>query len=369
MERDAACHKGSRIYPKPLQSNASLDDVINAMTAYNGARLREACELLVEKIAQPDVIIGWTVSGALTPAGYHVSCLIPLMEAGLIDWMVSTGANIYHDFHYAMQFPMYQSGITQWDDRVLREQNMIRIYDIIFPEKALFQADKFFQTMVCEGEEFQKTMGTAEFHYLCGQYLTERADVLGLAGKTLLETAYKYHIPLYTPSPGDSSIGMNLAALQLKGKTKLRIDPLIDVNETAALIYWAKCVNPNKLKSAVVILGGGSPKNFALQTEPHIQQIFGLPEAGHDYFIQITDARPDTGGLSGATPGEAVTWGKIDPLQLSDTIVVYADTTIALPILTAYALSHQKTHQVYTGLYHPSCRDRIFDCLRDAIHA
>lgn len=95
-------------------------------------------------------------------------------------------------------------------------------------------------------------------------------------------------------------------------------------------------------KSAVFICGGGSPKNFLLQTEPQIQEVLGLAEKGHDFFLQMTDARPDTGGLSGATPSEAVSWGKIDPNQLPDTAVIYCDTTIALPLMTAYALEASK---------------------------
>src|SRR4029077_15629730 len=145
-------------------------------------------------------------------------------------------------------------------------------------------------------------------------------------------------VPIYTSSPGDSSIGMNLAALALSGG-KLQIDALRDVNETAAIVYDAK---RGEGKSGVLILGGGSPKNFILQTEPQIQEVLGLAESGHDYFLQFTDPRPDTGGLSGATPQEAMTWGKVDPDQLPDTVTCYLDSTVALPLLTAYALATRK---------------------------
>jgi deoxyhypusine synthase len=129
---------------------------------------------------------------------------------------------------------------------------------------------------------------------------------------------------------------MNVAAQALRGNG-FAFDCERDVNETAAIVYEAKRTGG---KSAVVIYGGGSPKNFILQTEPHLQEIMGIPEAGHDYFIQVTDARPDTGGLSGATPSEAVTWGKIDPAQLPDTVVCYADSTIAMPVMAAYMLAN-----------------------------
>jgi deoxyhypusine synthase len=116
---------------------------------------------------------------------------------------------------------------------------------------------------------------------------------------------------------------------------------LRDVNQTAAIVYAAK----KQGTSGVLILGGGSPKNFVLQTEPQIQEVLGLEESGHDYFLQFTDARPDTGGLSGATPSEAMTWGKVDPNQLPDTVTCYVDSTVALPLLTAYALARVKPRQ------------------------
>ncbi|HEX2251139.1 MAG TPA: deoxyhypusine synthase family protein, partial [Gemmatimonadales bacterium] len=140
-------------------------------------------------------------------------------------------------------------------------------------------------------------------------------------------------VPIYTSSPGDSSIGMNVAEQALAG-SKLRFDVSADVNETASIVLEAKRAGG---KSGVLIVGGGSPKNFMLQTEPQIQEVLGIDERGHDYFLQMTDARPDTGGLSGATPAEAVSWGKIDPSQLPGTVVIYTDSSIALPLVTAYA--------------------------------
>ena len=96
----------------------------------------------------------------------------------------------------------------------------------------------------------------------------------------------------------------------------------------------------------MLIFGGGSPKNFILQTEPQIQEVLKINEKGHDFFLQVTDARPDTGGLSGATPSEAVSWGKVDPDKLPDTVVAYLDATVAMPILTSYALARRKPRQL-----------------------
>jgi deoxyhypusine synthase len=258
------------------------------------------------------------------------------MKAGFIDWLVSTGANLYHDTHFAIGYPLHR-GSPFLDDRELKRANIIRIYDIFFPYEVLLKTDDFFRHLF-RLHEFQGEMGTAELHYKLGKYIAERERILGVKTNSILATAYKCGVPVYTSSPGDSSIGMNIAEVALDGyKTKL--DVLLDVNETAAIVLDAKRKGGY---SSVVMIGGGSPKNFVLQTEPQIQEVLGIDEKGHDYFLQITDARPDTGGLSGATPGEAVTWGKVDPDKLIHSVVAYVDSTIALPILTSYALAKVK---------------------------
>jgi len=267
------------------------------------------------------------------------------MEAGFVDWIVSTGANLYHDTHFAIGHRLHR-GSPFIDDRVLRKDAVIRIYDILFPYDVLLDTDQFFRSVV-QAPEFQKEMSTSEFHYLLGKYLHKRERVLKQPFKSILGTAHRLGIPVYTSSPGDSSIGMNVAALALDGN-RCRFDVLADVNETASIVLEAKQTGG---RSGVLIFGGGSPKNFVLQTEPQIQEVLKIDEKGHDFFIQFTDARPDTGGLSGATPSEAVSWGKIDPDKLPDSIVAYVDSTIAMPILTSYALAHRKPRK-QRQLYH-----------------
>ncbi|MCH6545742.1 MAG: deoxyhypusine synthase [Deltaproteobacteria bacterium] len=325
---------GEKIDPKPINPSTSIIELVdNNLISYNGGRLREACQLFTEKILQDDVTVGLSLSGALTPAGLGISALIPLIEYGFVDWIVSTGANLYHDTHFAIGLPLHR-GRFDADDVALREDGIVRIYDIFFDYDILISTDEFFRKIVA-APEFQKEMSTSEFHHLVGKYLTERETVLGTEKRSLLVAAYQYGVPIYTSSPGDSSIGMNVAALALKGN-KMKFDVSMDVNESAAIVLEAKRAGG---RSAAMILGGGSPKNFLLQTEPHIQEVLGLEEKGYDYFIQLTDARVDTGGLSGATPGEAVSWGKIDPQQLPDSVVCYTDSTIGLPIMAAYALA------------------------------
>jgi deoxyhypusine synthase len=324
--------RGGKIEPRRIDGSETAADLIDGtFQAYNAARLREACQLFTTKMLDDDVTVGMTLTGALTPAGLGMSSLIPLIESGFVDWIISTGANLYHDAHFGLGLSMHR-GNAQASDTVLREEGIVRIYDIFFDYDVLLSTDAFFRKII-QGQEFQRPMSSAEFHALCGRYIREREKALGIGNKSLLGVAYECGVPIYTSSPGDSSIGMNIAALALEGN-KCVIDPNADVNETASIVLGAKRGGG---KSGIMICGGGSPKNFALQTEPQIQEVLGIDEKGHDFFLQVTDARPDTGGLSGATPAEAVSWGKIDPDRLPDAVVCYLDTTVALPLITAYA--------------------------------
>ncbi len=337
--------RGQRIDPKATTGKESIADLIdNAFLAYNAGRLREGCQLFTQRMLESNVTVGMTLTGAMTPAGLGMSCLIPLMESGFIDWIISTGANLYHDAHFALGLAMHR-GTPNADDVELRDKGVVRIYDIFFDYNVLLSTDAFIRE-VSARDEFQRAMSTAEYHYLLGGYVREREQALGLTRRSVLAAAHELEVPIYTSSPGDSSIGMNVAEQALAG-SKLRFDVSADVNETASIVLDAKRGGG---KSGVLIVGGGSPKNFMLQTEPQIQEVLGIDERGHDYFLQMTDARPDSGGLSGATPAEAVSWGKIDPDQLPGTVVVYTDSSIALPLLTAYA-KQRKQNRPLKRLY------------------
>ena len=345
-----------RLNPLGVGKNVSAADLIDqCFLAYNGGRLREAARLLVTKMLPRDGFVGLSLTGALTPAGLGKSCLIPLMKAGHVDWIVSTGANLYHDMHYGLDMKLY-AGSPFLDDRELHRDGVIRIYDVLFDYNVLLDTDAFVREVI-QGSEFQHAMGTDEFHFRLGKYVFERERKLGLKDSSVLATAYQCAIPVFTSSPGDSSIGMNVAAMALRD-SKLVFDVNRDVNQTAAIVYEGKSSGH---KSSVFILGGGSPKNFILQTEPQIQEVMGIAEKGHDYFLQCTDARPDTGGLSGATPAEAVSWGKVDPDSLPDCVVCYTDSTIALPLLTAYVLARVKPRR-QKRLY--DRRDELLETIR-----
>jgi deoxyhypusine synthase len=337
---------GKRVLPQPISKDSNLAAIIDNMDAYNGGRLRAACQLLKDKYSQEDVTIGLSIAGALTPAGLGPSTIIPLMNHGFVDWLTATGANMYHDMHFALNMPLYR-GSHNVDDADLRDKGVTRIYDILFDyQDVLMETDKILRKIMLR-PEFQKEMGTREFYYHLGKVLNDIEGQNNLGQVSVLAAAYRNGIPVFTSSPGDSTIGMNIAGVELLAeasglldKFKLKINPSIDVNDSTAIILNAK--QYEKGKTGVILIGGGSPKNFMLQTEPQIQEVLMIPEAGQDYDINITDARPDTGGLSGAPPSEAASWGKIDPTKLEETVTAYVDVTVAFPLMAAYVLQTTK---------------------------
>jgi len=324
----------------PLEGGVDVTRLIDTyFNAYNASRLREACQLFV-KLIEEDATIGVTLAGALTPAGLG-AVLVPLIRAGFVDYIASTGANLYHDLHFTLGYPLYRSTAQVASgaaDVELRKKGIIRIYDVLFDQKVLLDTDDWLYKTLLR-EEFRGTMGTSELHHRVGAHALAAARERHI-DPPVVATCHECDVPIYAPSPGDSTVGMNVSAVwTARPEMAPVINPAIDVAETAGIVLEAK---RGGRPSAVVIFGGGAPKNFLLQTEPQLQEVLGIDEKGHDYFIQVTDARPDTGGLSGATPSEAVSWGKIDPDQLPNTVVCYADSTIAMPLIAAYALAKAK---------------------------
>jgi deoxyhypusine synthase len=342
---------GQHILPHRVRPGMTVVELLDEQfQAYNAARLHEAARLYVEKMLDPaqDVTVGLTMAGALTPAGLG-GCILTLMEYGFIDFIVSTGANLYHDIHHALAMTLHR-GDFRMDDAKLQEKGVIRIYDILFEDKVLLDTDAFVRESLKSLPN--RPIATSELHYHLGQVLLE----IGVKPEySVLAQAAAWNVPIYTSSPGDSSIGMNVARNALDG-SQLTLDPLADVNETTAIVHHAT-------RNGVIILGGGSPKNFYLQTQPQLWEVLGIPKGGHDYFIQITADAPHWGGLSGATPSEAVSWGKIKADQLHDAVVIYGDSTIALPLITAYAVSKAQPRP-RRELY--AKREHMLKALKDA---
>ena len=329
-------------YYRPRGSADIRQLVDSGFQAFNAGRLSEACKIFTEKMLAPehDTTIGLTVAGALTPAGLG-GCAIELMERGLVDFIISTGANLYHDLHYALNFTLHR-GSPFLDDVDLYEQGVIRIYDVLFPATVLLETDSYIRDFLVRSK-MAGPMSTSEFHYRLGLDLAERHP--GCEDYSVVASAARAGVPIYTSSPGDSSIGMNIAYHELMNGSTLMIDPNRDVNEVCAIILAGR-------KNGCVILGGGSPKNFYLQGQPTLWEVYGIPKGGNDYFIQITTDQVVWGGLSGATPAEAVSWGKVNPGVLPDTVVAYCDSTIAFPLFCEYAVGSANGQRARKELVH-----------------
>jgi deoxyhypusine synthase len=329
-------------YYRPRGSAQVRTLVDEGFQAFNAARLGEACRIYTDKMLAPaeDTTIALTLAGAMTPAGLG-GCVIAMMDRGLVDFIVSTGANLYHDLHYALNFTL-RRGSPFLDDRVLYEQGVIRIYDVLFPAQVLLDTDRFIRDFLASSG-LDGPVSSADLHYALGQHLRKVRP--GCEEYSVVARAAKAGVPLYTSSPGDSSIGMNVAYHELMNGSRLMVDPNRDVNEVCAIILAAR-------KNGCVILGGGSPKNFYLQGQPTLWEVYGIPKGGNDYFIQITTDQVVWGGLSGATPAEAVSWGKVNPGVLPDTAVVYCDSTIAFPLFCEYAVGHRNGRRRRKGLVH-----------------
>ena len=310
----------------PRMTIEELVDVF-ASSGFNGRQLGEAAKLYAKMIKE-NATICLTVSGAMTPVGFG-GIIKTLIERGFVDWIITTGANVYHEDHFAWGLPVKQ-GHFDVDDMKLYENEIVRIRDVYI---------KFYETLEAQDQVIQKMFGkdfpdepftTAEFCNLIGKISKEKSKH---PEKSFVTTAYEYDVPVYISTIKDSSLALNLAVHRLAGK-KYNLDFVREIIEQAAILYDSK-------KSGILELGGGVPKNTAQQTGPLLDQILRRDDGGQDYIIQITDARPDTGGLSGATLQEGKSWGKVRNSH-EGVVTVYADVTIAFPILVLYVLSNQK---------------------------
>jgi deoxyhypusine synthase len=339
-------------YYRPKGSADITRLIDDGFQAFNAARLSEAARIYTDKMLRPehDTTIGLTVAGALTPAGLG-GCVVELMERGLVDFLISTGANLYHDLHYALNFEL-RRGSPFVNDVELYDQGVIRIYDVLFPATVLMETDAYVREFLVRSG-LDGPIATSELHYRLGLDLIELHP--GCEEHSVVAAAAKYGVPIYTSSPGDSSIGMNVAYHELMNGSRLMIDPNRDVNEVCAIVLAGN-------QNGCIILGGGSPKNFYLQAQPTLWEVYNIPKGGNDYFIQFTTDQVVWGGLSGATPAEAVSWGKVNPGVLPDTVVCYCDSTVAFPLFAEYAVGSRWNRRERRGLVHK--RDALLASLK-----
>ena len=330
---------GKKIDPPSISANMTIPRLIEFYnsTGYNARRLAEAAEMLQEMIDTNSTVC-LTLAGAMTPIGLGVT-ISEMIEAGFIDWIVSTGANVYHDLHFAYNLPVRQGHFDVNDD-ILYARQIVRIYDVYIKESGTLQAqDVILQKEIRRGRQsIPQNCSTADIAYALGKAAKENAKY---PEKSFVVKAYEHRVPVYMPAIGDSSIGLNMLPLLLEGKG-IFPNVILDVAESAAILWKSK-------RSGGLELGGGVPKNFFQQTGPALYQILKIKEGGQDYLIQLTDARADTGGLSGATLQEGKSWGKIKTSHKGN-VVVYGDSSVYFPILCSYVISvckRRKYKQIY----------------------
>jgi deoxyhypusine synthase len=323
---------GNKIDPPEISASMTVSDLIDVFgkTGYNARRLAEAAEIMI-KMMESDATVCLTIAGAMTPIGFG-KIISTMIENGFIDWIVTTGANVYHDLHFAYDLPVRQ-GHFDVDDDTLYSKQIVRIYDVYIKEIGTLQAqDTIMQKDIQDIYKKNKNMengSTADLSYLIGKAASEKSKY---SEKSFMVSAYKSDVPVYIPALSDSSIGLNMLPLLLNDKISINV--IQDIAESAAILWKSD-------RSGGIELGGGVPKNFFQQTGPALYQILKIKEGGHDFIIQLTDARPDTGGLSGATLQEGKSWGKIKTSHKGN-VVVYGDSSVYFPILCAHLLTKCK---------------------------
>jgi deoxyhypusine synthase len=340
------------IRPMQLAGNESVADLIDngfAHSGFNGRRLAEGAQLYA-RMVESNATVAMTIAGAMTPIGMG-GAFSSLIERGFVDFIIATGANLYHDLHLAYGFPMVQ-GSAEVDDNALAEDGVARIYDVFIGEEDTLMATDNKVLELLKGFDFSKPFSTAKMHHYMGKTLWKQSPH---PEQSFVAVAAKYDVPIFTSSPGDSSIGMNLIIPHLFDKPVM-LNPVMDVIETAAIVRDADL-------NGVVEIGGGSPKNFYLQTQPTLHQILMDPsKGGHDFFLQLTTDAPHWGGLSGATPGEARSWGKVKDAYVNN-VVVYSCASISFPLIAQYVQTRCKprTHRRLANRL-----DELTETLREA---
>ncbi|MFH0982871.1 MAG: deoxyhypusine synthase [Planctomycetota bacterium] len=316
------------IEPLRLEGRENVADLIDhvfAASGFNARRLAEGAQLY-RRMIEEHATIALTLAGAMTPIGMS-GVIISLIERGFIDFIISTGANLYHDLHRPYGFPMCQ-GHFAVDDNELADAGVARIYDVFVGEDETLMATDRVVLEALRRLDTSVPFSTARYHRALGEMVLADAPA---PEKSFVAAAARCDVPIYTSSPGDSSIGMNLIIPHLY-EHPVHLNPLLDVIETTAIVRDAEL-------NGVVEVGGGSPKNFYLQTQPTLHQILGdSTKGGHDYFLQLTTDSPQWGGLSGATPGEARSWGKIKDAYRNN-VVVYSCASITFPLIAQYVLT------------------------------
>jgi deoxyhypusine synthase len=339
---------GGPLTHRPVHEARQLDELLEgSYPSFGGGYLRRVWSLLDEAVGR-GLPLTLSVAGPVTASGQHYAWLNPLLDAGWLAWLSVTDAICYHDGHRALESVReadFREVPIFGDDGQLRDEEIIRITDIGFPESVLLDTDAW----LCEllrRPEFQRRMTGCEFRSLLGRHYAA-AERAANAREGLLALCWRKAIPLFVGAPADGSVFLNsvkLWALREAGGAPyaFELDLHGEVFESCAYHHWGLFESEAK-NLGTLILGGGVPKNYNLQPEPALSQIFGFEDArGFLYDIQITTAPVTDGSLSSCPPGEAVTWGKVDKEHYRQTTESFTcDYSVVMPILTKALLEKQ----------------------------
>lgn len=317
------------IFPVRITRGMSVTELVQAMgnTSFEARNVHRGADLFRRMIDAGDTI--WLGIAGAGIAGGMGGAVISLLEAGFIDVICSTGAQVYHDLHFAFGLPVKAIG-PRWDDDRLREHGDTRIYDIGIRERETLEAqDRLIRRFVRERypDLSQHPLSSWEFNYHLGDWTVRTAR---FPERSFTATAARLGVPVFWDSLSNHSIAMNLLRTDREG-LPLSISPQRDILDSAAIVYSAGA-------TGFVELGGGGPKNFIQQTGPTISQILGVEFEGADRGLQIGTAVEREGSLSGCTFGESVTWGKYKSADTTNLVQVWGEYSIILPVITAFVL-------------------------------
>ncbi len=297
------------VKPIDVQENMNVPELVKAMReagVMGAGRIGRAAEIMQKMFSEQDCRTFFGFAGALVPGGMK-NIIIDMLESGVIDVLVTTGANLTHDLAESFGHRHYQGSHTA-DDAELYKKGLVRMFDTYMPNKVYEDLEDFFEKNYDELKDLETIK----------DFLWKIGELAPSGEKSILKTCFERKIPLFCPGIADSGIGLMIWGRLAKGKN-CNIKVFEDLKEIMDLAWTAK-------KAGVIYLGGGLPKNF-------IQQAMQLAPNAAEYGVQVTMDRPEPGGSSGAELREGISWGKMEPG--GKFVDVICDVTIALPLLWA----------------------------------
>jgi len=325
-EKTALLHQPVRSLD--MKKTRSLYDLVQAFqyTSFQSRNLYKCFDVFRKMLADPACIIFMGLSGAMIPGGMR-RVIRDMIEMKLVDVLVSTGANIFHDLFEGFGYRHY-IGSVEGDDDALRKHRIVRVYDALMDDQEINEV--IYLLSEIPEELGERVVSSRRYLEVLGNRLQD--------DESILKTAARWGVPIFVPALSDSSIGIGLSFLHARKKDPSEgviIDQIRDSFEIAQLKRMAKT-------TGAIYIGGGVPKNYIQQLGP-VSELLFRKESGHRFAFQVTTDDPKWGGLSGCTFEEAKSWGKIE--KESAYAVVYMDATIALPILVGAIFQEGKIYK------------------------